>query len=125
MEKRPTSITIIAWFLLVSAVISAFTSLSSLNNPMVKELMAKNPLPIPLQYAMLVTGLAVMIASGIGMLKGLGWARLLYVIWGAIGTLIGFATSPIKTALIPGVVFFAVVIFFLYRPASNRYFTKT
>ena len=125
MEKRPTSITIIAWYLLVSAIFSVFASLSSLNNPMLKELMAKNLLPIPLQYAMMIIGLVVIIVSGVGMLKGLGWARLLYVIWGVIGMLIGFATSPIKAALIPGLVFFAVVVFFLYRPASNRYFTKT
>jgi hypothetical protein len=74
---------------------------------------------------MMFIGLVVMVMSGVGMLKGQGWARLLYVVWGVIGMLIGFATSPIKAALIPGLVFFGIVIFFLYRPASNRYFAKT
>jgi len=36
--------------------------------------------------------------------KGTELTRLLYVIWGAVGGLIGVATSPMKTAMIPGFV---------------------
>lgn len=124
MGERPKSITVIAWFLIVTGVISVFTSLTSLNNPMVKELMAKSPLPVSLQYAMMFVGLAVTIASGMGMLKGQGWARLLYVVWGVFGLLVGLVTSPMKAAMIPGLVVFAIIVFFLYRPASTQYFTK-
>jgi len=124
MGERPKSIKIIAWILIVVGVISVFTSLSSLNNPMVKELMSKNPLPIPLQYAMMYIGLAVSVICGIGMLKGQGWARLLYVTWGAIGILIGLITSPMKAAIIPGLIFLVIIAFFLYRPASNQYFAQ-
>lgn len=124
MGERPKSVTIIAWFLIVSGVISVFTSLSSLNNPMVKELMSKSPLPIPLQYAMMIIGLAVSVICGIGMLKGQGWARLLYVTWGAIGILISLITCPSKTVIIPGLIIFIIIAFFLYRPASNQYFSQ-
>ena len=125
MGERPKSVTVIAWILIVTGAISVFTSLSSLNNPMVKELMSKSPLPISLQYAMMYIGLAVSVISGVGMLKGQNWARFLYVIWGAIGFLIGLVTSPMKAAMIPGLLFFAIIVFFLYRPASTQYFTKT
>lgn len=124
MGERPKSITVIAWVLIVTGATSVFTSLTSLNNPMVKELMAKSPLPISLQYAMLFVGVAVTIASGIGMLKGQGWARLLYVVWTVFGFLVGLVTSPMKAAMIPGLVVFAIIVFFLYRPASTQYFTK-
>lgn len=124
MGERPKSITVIAWFLIVTGAISIFTSLTGLNNPMVKELMAKSPLPISLQYIMLFVGLAVTITSGIGMLKGQGWARFLYVVWGVSGFLVGLVTSPMKVAMIPGLVVFAIMTFFLYRPASNQYFVK-
>ncbi|MFH1440926.1 MAG: hypothetical protein ABIH18_02630 [Candidatus Omnitrophota bacterium] len=124
MGERPKSITVIAWILIVAGTISVFTSLSSLNNLMVKEIMSKSPLPVSLQYAMMYIGLAIMVVSGIGMLKGQGWARLLYVVWGAIGFLVGLLTSPMKVAMIPGLIVFAIVVFFLYRPASNQYFTK-
>lgn len=124
MEKRPTSISIIAWLLIVSGGISLIASSASLNNPMVKELMAKSPIPISAQFAMMFIGLVVSLASGIGMLKKQNWARFLYVIWGAIGLLIGLFTSPIKTALIPGVLFFAIIVFFLFRPVAKQYFSK-
>jgi hypothetical protein len=124
MVERPKSITVIAWFLIVQGTISIFASLTSLNNPTVKELMAKSPLLIFLQYAMLFVGLAVSIASGIGMLKGHGWARLLYAVCGVFVFLVDLVTSPTKAAMVPGLVVFAIIVFFLYRPASTQYFTK-
>ena len=125
MGKRPKSVTVIAWFLIVTGVLSVFISLSSLNNPVVKEVMSKSPLPVSLQYAMMFIGLAITVINGIGMLKGQGWARLLYVVWGVFGSLVGLVTSPTKIAMIPGIVIFAIIIFFLYRPVSSQYFTKT
>ena len=124
MGKRPESVTVIAWLLIVSGVISAFTILSSLNNPMAKELMSKSSLSIPLQYAIMYIGLAILIICGIGMLKGKGWARLLYVTWGAIGFLTNLISFPMKVGIIFGLIFFVIIVFFLYRPASNQYFTQ-
>jgi hypothetical protein len=105
----------------VLSVITSTVTLS-LNNPMVKELMAKNPLPIPLQYLMLYLGLIVTIIAGFAMLQGHNWGRFLYVGWSAIGSVIGMVTSPMKPAMIPGLVVFAVIVFFLFRPKANAYF---
>jgi hypothetical protein len=123
MMKRPTSVSVVAWILIVMSGISLITSTASLNNPMAKELMAKSPLPIPLQYTMLYMGLLITIVSGIAILKGQNWARFLYVVWGAIGSVIGILTSPIKAAMIPGLVIFAVITFFLFSPKANEYFS--
>lgn len=123
MPGRPKSITIIAWYLIVVAVISLFKNFSTLNNPLATELMSKSLLSIPLQYAKWYIGLAVSVICGIGMLKGQSWARLLYVLWSMIGFLMGFVTSPLKVAPpIPGVILFTIIVFFLYRPAANQYF---
>ena len=124
MGKRPTSITVIAWILIVTGGVSLITSSISLNSPMIKEIMSRSPIPIPVQYAMMYIGLLVSIVSGIGMLKKQNWARFLYVIWGAIGFLIGLFTSPMKMALIPGLLFFAIIVFFLFRPGANEYFSE-
>ncbi len=122
MKKRPLSVSIISWFLIVSAGISLFTFSASLNNPQAKELMSKNLMPIPVQYGMLYLGLAISVLCGIMMLKGKNWARLLYIIWGAVGMVIGFITSPMKMMMIPGLVFLAIFAFFLFRPKANEYF---
>jgi len=85
--------------------------------------MAKNLLPIPVQFAMLYGGLFITIVAGIAMLKGMNWGRFLYVIWSVVGFLIGFTTSPMKAAMIPGLVVFGIFTFFLFRPKANEYFS--
>ena len=74
---------------------------------------------------MLYTGLLVTIISGVAMLKGLNWGRLLYVIWSAVGFVISTITSPIKIAIIPGFLLYLVIVFFLFRPKANQFFAAT
>lgn len=80
-------------------------------------------MPIPLQYAMGFLGLAVMLVSGIYMLKGQNWSRKLYVGWSIFGFVVGMATSPMKMAMVPGLVVFLVIVYFLYRPKANDFFS--
>ena len=122
MKPRPTSITVISWILIVTGSITLITTAATLNNPVVKELMGRNPIPISIQYAMLYGGLLVTIISGFAMLRGHNWGRLLYVIWSAVGSVIGLATTPMKMAILPGLVFYVVIVFFLFRPKANQFF---
>ena len=85
--------------------------------------MAKSPIHIPIQFIMMYGGLAVSIISGFFMLKGANWARLLFVIWSAIGFLIGIATSPAKMMLIPGAIVYGIEVFFLFQPNANKFFS--
>lgn len=124
MKVRPTSVTVIAWIFIVSGVVSIITLLLSkaLTDPKALALMSKSLLPISVQFAMMFIGLTVTIVSGIGLLKGLNWARLLYVIWSVIGFVIGLITSPAKVAMIPSIVFFLIVTAFLFSPKVTEYF---
>ena len=56
------------------------------------------------------------------MLYRQNWARQLYVGWSILSIIIGLTTSPIKIMMLPGVVVFAIIAFFLFRPAANKYF---
>ncbi len=123
MIKRPTSVTVVAWFVIVIAIISLISALVAYNNPMTMELMAKSKLSLPLQYGLMYGGIALSLVTGIAMLKGQNWARLLYVGWSVIGLVIGLATSPIKMAILPGALLLAVIAFFLFRPKANVYFS--
>jgi hypothetical protein len=124
MMKRPTSVSIIAWFLIATSLISVITSYTSLDNPIAQELMAKNLLPLSVQYVMLYFGLAISVASGVAMLKGWNWGRTLYVAWSVFGLVIGLVTSPMKLVLIPSVIVLAIIVFFLYRPKVNAFFSS-
>jgi hypothetical protein len=125
MNERPLSVTIIAWLLIVFAALSAVTIPFSLGNPMARELMAKSMVPIPAQYFMIFAGLLVSILSGIFMLKGANWARMLYIIWSALGFLFSLITSPAKLVIIPGFLVYLIVVFFLLRPKATAFFTGT
>lgn len=125
MKPRPTSITVIAWILIVTGGISLISTLAMINNPTVLELMSKSPIPIPLQYVLNFVGLTITIVSGIALLKGANWGRLLYVGWSIVGLAIGVATSPLKAALIPSAVLFFIFAFFLFRPRANDFFTSS
>jgi hypothetical protein len=124
VNERPISIIVIAWLLLFSAASSLLASIFTLNKAAVQEMMAKTPIPAPVQYLMLFAGVIISIVSAIFMLRGANWARLLYICWGAFSCVIAFFTSPAKLTLIPGVVLYVIFVFFLLRPKASAYFTQ-
>ena len=123
MNPRPVSVTVIAWIIIVSSAISLVSTLFLINNPTAHELMAKSPLPVPMQYAMIFVGAVVGGVCGVFMLQGANWARLLYVGWSVLGFVISFITTPAKLMLLPATVFLGVVVFFLFRPKANAFFS--
>ena len=124
MGERPTSVTVIAWFLIVTGIISIISSVISIinPNPMVEEIMSRNPLPVPIQELLQYIGIAVSIVSGIYMLDGANWARFLYVVWSFIGILISIIALPNLIFVIPGLIFWIVITSFLFRSQANDYF---
>lgn len=122
MKKRPTSITIIAWYLIVTAPISLVAIPMSLNNPMAKEMMNRSLIPIPVQYFIMVLGLVICLITGIAMLKGKGWSRYLYVCWHIVTIIVNLATSPFKAAMVPATLLLLVYTIFVFRPVASEYF---
>ncbi|MFI8616230.1 hypothetical protein ACIGHN_12055 [Acidovorax sp. NPDC077693] len=120
-KNRRTSFTVIAWLLIASSAVALAGFATSHGNSLAEDVMRQNPLPLLLQYGIGYFGLAVQVVCAIAILRGRPWGRLVYTGWGTMGLLIGFATSPVKTALIPGAVLFAVIVFFLFRPAGNAF----
>ena len=123
MQSRPTSLTVVCWILIVLgplAILPLF--MGTMDNPHVVELMNKSPFPISVQYALMWLGALVTSGSGLMMLYRQNWARQLYVGWSILGIIIGLTTSPIKIMMLPGIVVFAIIAFFLFRSAANNYF---
>lgn len=124
MNSRPVSVTVIAWILIAINALSLLSTLFLFKSPAAQELMAKNPLPLSVQYTMLFAGLLIGVVCGIFMLKGANWARLLYVGWSVVGFGVNLVTSPGKLLLLPGIVIVAVIVFFLFRPKANAFFAR-
>jgi hypothetical protein len=122
MDKRPTSITIIAWHLIVAACFLFLYFTANFQDPGIRDSMSKESLPLSLQIIITYLGLLISLVSGVGFLKRQNWARFLYCGWCVIGSIIGFAASPMRITALLGFALYLLVTFFLFRPKANAYF---
>ncbi len=127
MKTRPKSLTVVCWYLIVSGVwgfVGLLIARGYMNDPKTTETLEKlSHLPLYVQYGMGAITLIVSLVSGISMLRGKNWARVLYVSWHVIAMAISFAASPNKVIFIPGTILFIVILFFLFNAKANRYFS--
>ncbi|MFL9873765.1 hypothetical protein [Paraburkholderia megapolitana] len=122
--KRPISLGILGWFMIVTSAISLVELPLSLRNPLAVEMLSRSLLPVWATLAVGCVSALFNIVSGIGVLKGHAWSRTLYVAVAAIGLVVSGISTPFKGLLIPGVVLLAIFSFFLYRPAATAYFHR-
>jgi len=70
---------------------------------------------------------AIGLISGIGILKGQNWARVLYVAWTALPLVINFAMFQMNSIPLMGtlvvVLYLLIISFILFRPKANEYFS--
>ena len=118
--KRPVSLTIVAWYFIVSSVLGAAGTFYMREN--LAAVMAANHLPVPVQFGIAIVGLTLVFISGIGILKGFNWARILYVVTTLAVIVIGFATAAQPAIYASQVVLFLIISFFLFRKPANAYF---
>jgi hypothetical protein len=120
--KRPLSLTIIAWVLIV---ISVFAVLSLILIAAKPELMqaSQQPLPSPMEQAWTALGVIVTLIVAYGIFKGLPWSRVLYVAWGIIGAVVSFYTSPKPLAPMIALVVFIAISAFLFTNRANEWFS--
>ena len=122
MEKRPLSLTIIGWYLVLGAVFGLYGALTMGSNPIVLKMLEQMQVSLAFQQAMAGIGVLVSAICAYGIFKGLPWSRVLYAAWTVIGTVVGLFISPAKLVMLLGVLFAAVILFFLFRPAADRWF---
>jgi len=124
MKKRPRSITVISWILIIMAGISLLKiSTMRISDPMLlQEVMGRSPIPVSVQYIMMYLGMSIILISGFAMLKGKNWGRSIYILWSVISLVVGIATTTVKFNMIPGIIGFLIITFFLFCPKANEYF---
>ena len=128
MSERPTSITVIGWILIVLGILGLLGMLvfaGLMNSPLVQQTMEASRVPASVQLGVGFTGTLIYLVCGISLLKRQGWARFVYAAWGLISFIYMFLSSPYPSLLmIPNVVLYLVIVFFLFTPASRTYFAS-
>ena len=122
MTKRPLSLTIIGWFLVITGLFGLFGVLTIGSNEAATRMMEANAVSLRAQQAMGIVGCLVSGACAYGIFKGLPWSRVLYVGFGIVSLIFNLFTSAGLSMTILSAFFVAVIAFFLYRPAADEWF---
>jgi hypothetical protein len=122
MEKRPLSLTIISWVLIVLTALGLVAAFTAGSNPAMTKALEQMHMSLAMYQAWVVINSAVTLVCAYGFLKGYPWSRVLYVVWGVIGLVVGYSISPMKAAVLISLVVLVVVAFFLFRENANDWF---
>lgn len=113
---RPTSVTVVAWLVIVFASLTAFmllgeTALTFKDSP-------------PQQWPLPLLGVVVTLVCGMFMLKGKNWARWLYIVWTIV--FLTYAFTEVRVILlIPNALKVIVFGLILFSARANKYFTQS
>jgi hypothetical protein len=124
MRERPLSVTIVAWFVILSGIISVAAIYAS-GTPGGRVIGAPSALPHDAQLAIAGASALVSILCGIFILRGREWARLLYVAWNAAGLAMGALTAPLASVLLLSLLLLGVITYFLFRGPANIFFGRS
>lgn len=120
--SRPTSVSVISWLLIISAVVEGILLDWMRQRGDVRSILGQGSIPLDTQLVWIFAGMALTGICGVLILNGLNWARFLYVLQGAAGHTAFLATTPFRWIFVPGLLLFAVSLYVLFHPRSNAYF---
>lgn len=123
MTKRPTSMTVIAGLLILFTLLGLYGVATMGSNPAAMKMLEQMHVSLFFQQVWGVVGAAINLVCAYGILKGLPWSRVLYLVWGMIGLVVSFFISPIKAAVVLGLVLLVVICAFLWTNTANDWFS--
>lgn len=121
--KRPISVAISCWFLILSSLLSLASAYLGRNDPAMLAGMTHGAIPVEAQYVMMLFSLGLTLVTALAMLQRQRGARTVYLVWGVIDIAFCLATLPLKMNVLPGALMLAVTCAFLYSPKSNAWFS--
>jgi len=122
MQTRPLSLTIIGWLLIVFSLFGLFGVVSMGSNAAAMKMLEQMHTSLLFQQVWGVLGAIINVAVAYGIFKGLPWSRVLYVVWGVVGLVVAAYTSPIKVAVVVGLIFLVAISAFLFTNSANDWF---
>jgi hypothetical protein len=123
MEKRPVSLTIIAWLLIVFAVLGLIGVATMKSNPQMLKMIDEMHVSLLFEQVWGVIGAVITLVCAYGIFKGQPWSRVLYVAWGIVSLVVGFYTTPMKAVLVISLIILIVFAIFLFSARANEWFS--
>jgi hypothetical protein len=123
MKKRPRSVTIISGIFIAFGGIALLTSLLPPVDTVPMQDVAELKAQHPFESAPVYVARILAVLCGVFMLYGFNWARWLLVVWMGFHVVVGVLHSPFS--FLVHSLLFAVLVYFLFRPAAAGYFRGT
>ncbi|MDR8048939.1 hypothetical protein [Burkholderia cenocepacia] len=125
--KRPISLTILAWVIIVTNAITCVYTPFSIGMPTTQALLSHYLLPVWATLGISVIIEAANVVIGIAILKGREWSRKAYIVTFVFDIAFSLINMPASmlAVLIPGVLLFAVFVYLLFRRPATAYFRQT
>ena len=123
MTKRPVSLTIIAVLLVVLSLLALIGVFTMGSNPAMTKMIQQMHVSLLFEQVWIVIGVIIDLIVAYGIFKGQPWSRVLYVVWGIIGLVVGFYTSPQKALLVVSLVILIIFSIFLFSEKANDWFS--
>lgn len=121
MRTRPTSITVIGWFFVLTAICSLWSDLRYTMRSQERTNLV-TAVPRPVQQGVSWSGTAMNMVCGYFLLKGKNWARYTQIVWSLAMFAYGYFISPLPWMLAIGLAIEGVMVYLLFRPAANAFF---
>lgn len=118
-RRRPRTVAAAGWFITISGMLSALTLALTYEYPETQWLL-KSAGGISLAWMM--SSILLNIVSGIAILKGLNWGRLLYLWTVGISMLIDWKLSGFDIMDMTGLVTYSIFLTILIRPQALAFF---
>jgi hypothetical protein len=110
--------------MIVLATLSLISTLKFLSNPKFGELVALTHIPVPVQILLMFAEIFMLFISGVAMLQGHDWGRLLCVA-GTILIEVHVLILPRNSHLTQGALALVLIYLFLYLPKANCFFSAS
>jgi hypothetical protein len=116
--NRPASIVVVSVIIIAWAAVGLLGGLVLLVDPEARAVMQVDPGA----YLLLISAPLILLVSGLSIMRGKNWGRLLFVMWGILNFGISLLAGPFLWAEVIGLVLFGLLAFFLFRPEANAWF---
>lgn len=121
-KKRPTSISIIAWYFIIVYSVALTSIPMTLLMPDVSETLKATGTPIGLSLGLIFFSSAIMILSGILIQRARKIGKYTALVSMPISMVLAIAMNGMQASLITGIIIYAVVFYFMTRVDAKLYF---
>ena len=122
MSKRPKSVTFISWLNIIFGFLRIFSVPILLSGPIFSKNLAENNISTHSQLLQICISSTIVIISGLFMLGGANWARILHVIHRVIGITVQIFQGSTAEETFPQILYFVITAALLFRTKSNEFF---